>query len=222
MENEEKENGDNPDLDNLKGVMKEVHKSFAETLRMIEDYAAKFNIDLTSIEEVPEKESVPTPLSFLAAKYFQDASEYLKKLRVEVKARSVEIAALSSIIPGNPMNELRGIIECLEIIQWYHTMIPVKIERANSSSSDIDNIDKDRAEFAKYDMNGSAQVAYKSILKSMAALGMVHGWTEQLKDETLNLIIDAGRIKNLIEKDFPGALTFIWPPEEKDESDNVE
>jgi hypothetical protein len=50
----------------------------------------------------------------------------------------------------------------------------------------------------------------------MAALGRIHSWTNTLKEETLNLIIDTGRIKNLIEKEFPGALTFFWPPEEKE------
>ncbi|HSD62391.1 MAG TPA: hypothetical protein VLB50_01300, partial [Ignavibacteriaceae bacterium] len=207
MENEKKENGGYPDLDNIDEVMKDVKKSFAETFRMIEEYAAKFKIDLSSMEEIPERQSVQTPLSFLAAKYFQDASEYLKKLREEIKTRSIENAALSALIPVNPgMNEMLGILECFEIIQWYHTMIPVKIERANSSSADINADDKEGTEFAKYDMNGSAQVAYKSILKSMTALGMVHGWTEQLKEESMNLIIDAGRIKNSIEKDFPEAL----------------
>jgi hypothetical protein len=215
MEIADKENDDYPDIDNANSVVEAVQKSFAETFRMIEEYAAKFNIDLSSVEEVPKKEHVETPLSFLAAKYFQDASGYLKKLREEIKSRSLENAAISSIVPGNPgMNEMLGILECLEIIQWYHTMIPVKIERANSSSAKINDKEKEEAEFSKYDMNGSAQVAYKSVLKSMTALGMVHGWTELLREETLNLIIDAGRIKNLIEKDFPDALTFVWPPEE--------
>lgn len=217
MENKRKDDGDYPDVNNMDEVTKEVQKSFVETFRMIQEYAAKFNIDFSSIEEVHDREQSGTSLSFLAAKYFQDASGYLRKLREEVKSRSLENAALSSIIPGiTGINEMPSILECFEIIQWYHTMIPVKIERANSSSVDINDKDKEEAKFVKYDIDGSAQVAYKSILKSMTALGMVHGWTENLKEETLNLIIDAGRIKNLIEKDFPGALTFIWPPEEKE------
>lgn len=194
---------------------KELHKSFTETIKMIEEYAGKFGIDISSLEEVPEKEHVDTPLSFLSAKYFQDASAYLKKLREEIKTSGSENAAVSAIIPQNPgMRELLEILECFEIIQWYHSMIPVKLERANSSLRDMDTKDKDELKYARYDTDGSAHVAYKSILKSMTALGKIHSWTDQLKEETLNLIIDAGRIKSLIEKEFPGALTFVWPPEE--------
>ena len=93
-------------------------------------------------------------------------------------------------------------------------MIPVKIQRAFSNNFE-DAEDEEQQEFEQYDSNGSAFVAYKSILKSMNALGVIHGWTENLKEETINLIIDAGRIKTLIEKNFPGALTFVWPPEEE-------
>ncbi len=215
MEIERKERSDSSDPNDMNEFAKELHKSFADTIKMIEDYTEKFGIDISSLEEVPENDHIDTPLSFLSARYFQDASEYLKKLREEIKANGLENAAISAIIPQNPgMVELLEILECFEIIQWYHTMIPVKIERANSSSQDMDTIDRDEKEFAKYDMDGSAHVAYKSILKSMTALGKVHGWTENLKEETLNLIIDAGRIKTLIEKEFPGTLTFVWPPVE--------
>jgi hypothetical protein len=197
-------------------LAKELHKSFVETFKMIDEYAEKFGIDLSQVEEVERKEPEPTPLTFLAAKYFKDASAYLKNLREEIKANGVENAVLSAIVPKNPgMKKLLEVVECFEIIQWYHTMIPVKIERANSSKQE-ETDDEDDDDFTQYDMNGSAFVAYKSILKSMNAMGVIHGWTENLKEETLNLIIDAGRIKTLIEKEFPGALTFVWPPEEDD------
>ena len=194
---------------------KELHKSFADTVKMIEEYAKKFNLEISSIEKVQEAEQITTPLSFLAAKYFIDAAEYLKRLREEIKAANIETAALSSLIPGNPGRaELLEILECFEIIQWYHTMIPVKIERAHSSATKSKSYKGDAAKYAMRDADGSAYVAYKSVLKLMIALGGVHSWTQLLKEETLNLIIDAGRIKILIEKELSGALTFVWPPQD--------
>ncbi len=188
--------------------VEELQKTFAETRKLIEEYSEKFNIDLSTIKEEVEKETPGTPLSFLSTKYFEDAAVYLNELMNEIKENSV----VSAIIPRNPgMLKLRQIVECYEVLQWYHTMIPVKITRAISSAAENDPEDEE-FEFSMDDANGSAFVALKSVLKSMVALGVILDWTESLKNETLNLIIDAGRIKSLIEKDFPGALTFIWPP----------
>jgi hypothetical protein len=199
----------------MNDLAKELHKSFADTIKMIEEYAKKFNLEITSIENVPEVEQITTPLSFLSAKYFKDAAQYLKKLREEIKAANIETAAISSLLPEySGRSELLEILECFEIIQWYHTMIPVKIERAHSSATKSKSYKGDAVKYAIRDADGSAYVAYKSVLKSMIALGKVHSWTKLLKEETLNLIIDAGRIKTLIEKEFSGAVTFIWPPQD--------
>ncbi len=216
MEVERKEQGRSPSQNDMSDFTKEIHKSFTDTIKMIEEYAKKFNLDISSVQNIPETEQINTPLRFLAAKYFQDAAVYLKKLREEIKSANIETTVLSSIIPVNSgRSELLEILECFETIQWYHTIIPVKIERANSSAVKSNSQRDEIAEYTQCDMNGSAYVAYKSVLKSMMALGKVHGWTQVLREETLNLIIDAGRIKTLIEKEFPGALTFIWPPQHR-------
>ncbi len=201
-------------------ITKELHKSFAETIKMIEEYSEKFGIDISprkEIEEVEKKGPLAAQVSFITAKYFQESSAYLRKLKAEIKSSGKENAELAEIIPQNKgMNELLEILECYEIIQWYHTMLPVKLNRAVSSSETIPDSEAEEVEFSKRDRDGSAYVAYRSSIKSMAALGRIHSWTNTLKEETLNLIIDTGRIKNLIEKEFPGALTFFWPPEEKE------
>ncbi len=201
-------------------IAKDLQKSFAETIKMIEEYSEKFGIDISPIKEIDEvgkKGPLTSRVSFLTAKYFQESSAYLRKLKAEIKSSGTENAVLAEIIPQNQgMNELLEILECYEIIQWYHTMLPVKLNRAVSSSETIPDSEDEEVEFSKRDRDGSAYVAYRSSIKSMAALGRIHSWTNTLKEETLNLIIDTGRIKNLIEKEFPGALTFLWPPEEKE------
>ncbi len=212
---EEERKGEN-DGEEKYNFIKEFHKTFEETRKLIEEYAAKFDKDFSNVEEIREKEPPVTPLSFLATKYFEDASGYLKNLMAEIKSSGIENAAISACIPQNPgMKKLLEIVECYEIVQWYHTMIPVKINRAVSATTK-DNSDDEESEFSLYDANGSAYVAYKSVLKSITALGVILSWTGLLKEETLNLIIDAGRIKTMVETDFSGAPGFIWPPEESE------
>jgi len=193
--------------------VEELQETFAETKKLIEEYSEKFDTVLPNFEEIEKKELPETQLSFLSTKYFEDAAVYLNNLMNEIKENS----AVSVIIPQNPgIVPLHQIVGCYEVLQWYHTIIPVKVTRAISSAAQYDPGDEE-FEYSMEDANGSAFVAFKSVLKSLVALGVILGWTESLKNETLNLIIDAGRIKSLIEKDFPGASMFVWPPVVKKE-----
>lgn len=213
METEQKGENDPEGNDDF---VKELHQTLEETIKLIEEYAVKFGTDFSNVEEIQKKEPHVKQLSFLATKYFEEASGYLKKLMAEIKSNGIENTAASAVITQNPdMRKLLEIVEYYKIVQWYHTMIPVKINRAVSAAARA-NTDDEESEYFMHDANGSAHVAYKSVLKSMTALGVIHSWTDLLKEETLNLIIDAGRIKTIIERDFPGALNFIWPPQDPD------
>ncbi len=201
-EKREKENKGNGS-----SFIEELQKTFAETTNLIKEYAGEFDKDLSNIEEIAAKELPENQLSFLSTKYYEDAAVYLKELMNEIEEHS----AVSSVIPRNTdMVKLHQIVECYEVIQWYHTLAPVKITRAISSTRT--DTEEEDLKYLREDADGSAFIALKAILKTLAALEVVLGWTRSLKDETLNLIIDAGRIKHLIEKDFPGALNYVWPP----------
>ena len=95
-------------------LAKEIHRSFAETFKMIEEYAEKFGIDISQVVTVEKKEPEPTQLTFLATKYFKDASVYLKKLREEIKSNGAENAVLSTLIPQNP--------ELINFLKWLNVL----------------------------------------------------------------------------------------------------
>lgn len=111
--------------------------------------------------------------------------------------------------------ELKQFAEMVEVIQWYHIQIWVKTNRALSSFYEEEE-DPEIFEGFPQDSDGSAMVALKGIDSSIGA------WN-YLKQ---NLIPESETIKPMIrmllwlkmemEKLFPKAKDFIWPPKSKE------
>ncbi len=71
--------------------------------------------------------------------------------------------------------------------------------------------DKELDEIDIYDANGSAKVAYLGVVRSLVALQKVYQWNEDLQDEALTLLVEADRLRRMIDKEFPGHRSFKRP-----------
>lgn len=195
-------------------VMKDIKESFKETKKLILKAAKEQGIDLETLPDEKYESSDPTghPLYQRSHDYLHLTHKFLGKLRKAIQALGIELPERIETIPSSveDVETLKEIVSCYETISWYHTLISAKIYRALSSRME-ENADKEPTEIDIYDANGSAKVAYLGVIRSIAALQKVYHWNEDLQDETLTLLVEADRLRRMIDKKFPGHCTFKRP-----------
>jgi hypothetical protein len=114
---------------------------------------------------------------------------------------------------GEDVRTLAEIIDAHEVIAWYHAQVAAKVYRALGSREDEDDWagNPDLEEAAWSDANGSAQVAYEGLVRSMAAFQKVYAWDPDLQDDVLPLLAEAERLRKSIDAEFPGHREFKRP-----------
>jgi hypothetical protein len=195
-------------------IMKDVEENAKETAKLIQKIAREQGIDLENLPEEEYESPDPTghPLYQRSQNYMDLAHKFLERLRKSIQALGIELPERIEVIPSSleDVETLKEIVACYETISWYHTLISAKIYRALSSKMEK-NKDKELAEIGMHDANGSAKVAYLGIIRSLAALQKVYHWHEDLQDEALTLLVEAERLRRMIDKEFPGHRTFKRP-----------
>jgi hypothetical protein len=71
--------------------------------------------------------------------------------------------------------------------------------------------DEESRSFEEYDMNGSAKVAMISIERSITSLNVLYNLLPEYTEEISDLLIKAGKLRNGVEKEFPGYKHFKRP-----------
>ncbi|MBN2542807.1 hypothetical protein JXI42_08045 [bacterium] len=202
-------------------VIKDIEENFKNTFKMIRDFAEEEGIDLDDLSDVEYKEPVPEkhPVFQLAHRYFMMANKYLKKIRDTIQEFGIDLSKKIQIFPSTieHVDRLKEVGNCYEVILWYHTLISAKVYRALCSTRFGDDENKDELdEVDIYDSDGSAKVAYISIIKSLAALRDLHTWFEEidnkeLQDETLSLLVVVDKLRRMVDSVFPGHKDFKRP-----------
>lgn len=105
---------------------------------------------------------------------------------------------------------LSKLSNAVEVINWYHIQIYIKIQRAQTSSYDDFESDPEFAEYPK-DSDGSAKVALIGIDNSIGAWGTLHRYLENEKDETMQMLNMLSQLRNAVEQKFPQARGFKRP-----------
>jgi hypothetical protein len=100
--------------------------------------------------------------------------------------------------------EIKILNEALEIINWYHLQIHVKIMRAATGNENNDISDKQ-------DSDGSAKVALIGIDRSIAAWGKLLSYFPEQEDELLDILVHLEKLRRTTENEFPDARAFIRP-----------
>jgi hypothetical protein len=204
--------------------MEKLREKLMETMEMLSEAADEFEMDEDDMDELDEEEQDEMmheheikkikidihPLSDLSEVYMNACMDW-------VNSKSNDLLfgpLLMGKIPEEIRNEsevakLRKIINHLESIQWYQTMIPVKCRGALNYFSDRSFWDDYPIEERAY--NGTAKVALICIQNSIDAWQGVLFWSQDEEKSILPLLEKLIQIKQILEEEFPDAYKFIRP-----------
>ncbi|MBN1899868.1 hypothetical protein JW926_00915 [Candidatus Sumerlaeota bacterium] len=123
------------------------------------------------------------------------------------KQEELEMKARIELPGSDPEAEAVDLNDIIEIIEWYHTLIPPKIYRAVFQEPLVLPDD----EYFQSDADGSAKVALISIDRSIAAWMRMREHLPEKQDEILDILIQLDRLRKSLEKAFPKARAFKRP-----------
>lgn len=109
--------------------------------------------------------------------------------------------------------ELKQLTESVEVILWYHIQIYVKINRALTSKYEEAD-DGDLWDDIPKDSDGSAKVALQGIDSSIGGWNYLLNNLEKEKESIKPFVRMLLWLKMEVEKEFPEARNFVWPPKE--------
>jgi hypothetical protein len=204
-------------------VFKDVSRNFEKTFRMLAKWAKKNNLDLDQLAKDGEVELAESrreealdeqPLAVAGMDYMSKCHELLKELKDAYNAQRDEAQSRAEYMDVNrDARDLAAIYEALDVVEWDHTMIAVKLRRAVDGKLEADKEDQeDPCQTEMTDAAGSGQVARKCLIRSQAALSALYEWDEDRRDRILDLLVSAQRMQKSLEKLIPQCITFVWPP----------
>lgn len=157
------------------------------------------------------------PLVCMAHGYMDRAGAWLKTADTDLKAVAQELikAAGSKFADGDYEEEAREIGDMIEVVAWYHTLIPPKLARAVDGLLERDEADSADHEIMNEvrieDANGSGKVVLAAIERSAAAWVRLREILPSHEDEILNMLALLSRLRRGIHAALPGAHTFLRP-----------
>jgi len=163
------------------------------------------------------------PLVRLAHGYMDRAGAWLKTADNDLKAvaRGLLDAAGSKFADDDYEEEAREIGDMIEVVAWYHTLIPPKLTRAVSGLLERDDGDsfghEILAEARNEDANGSGKVVLAAIERSAAAWVRLREILPNREDEIIEMLAMLSRLRRGIHAELPGARTFLRPGFDKKE-----
>ena len=147
-------------------------------------------------------------------------------MRVHTAVPQLLDAAKSKFADGDYEEEAREIGEMIEVVAWYHTLIPSKLARAVHGLLEKDDAQNTMlAEIRLEDANGTGKVVLAAIERSSAAWLRLREILPNRADEILDMLALLSRLQRGIHAALPGAQAFQRPgfdkavDEQKDESD---
>ncbi len=202
--------------------MKEAEELFEED----DSYGEEIKLPLFSSEEEQEIEEAINeyeekrerarqhPVTQTAEKYGDEVYDWFQKKKdLIVRHHDPETGVFHVTSPGiEDIKTLEKLTDSVDVIMWYHFQMPIKLKRAFTSLYE----EQEEPEFFEgltKDSDGSAHVALMGINRSLTTwiilLRMLPSETDFIK--TMIRILMWLKIE--VEKEFPGALHFQWPPE---------
>jgi len=144
-------------------------------------------------------------------KWFEERKDTLKQdYNSDTKDFSVSYPGIDD------KQELKQLTESVEVILWYHIQIWIKINRALSSSYEEEE-DLDLFDGFPKDSDGSAMVAINGINSSIGAWSYLRGKLLSERETIKPIIRMLLWLKMEVEKEFPNAKDFEWPPKLEEE-----
>jgi len=140
-------------------------------------------------------------------KWFEDTKETLK---IEYSEEKYSLSITYPEIVDE--NILKSISESVELVRWYHIQIWVKIQRALSGYFEEIEDTYLFEDFPIKDHDGSAFVVLLGIDRSIGAWNNLYSKLHPERESIKPMIKMLLWLRPEVEKMFPKARTFVWPP----------
>jgi hypothetical protein len=164
-----------------------------------------------SLEEEPvrSKDAPFYPVTTLANQYLRQTGQWLKdekQLLEQTGRQQVKEVALGLRTEEDALPILYALKDAWEMIRWYRTLIPVKIQSALRALNNPTN----DALLNTYHL-GKAKLVLVSIDRSLMAWQTMIEYYPEKTDDVLDLLALLSRIRRDIERLFPDARAFKRP-----------
>jgi hypothetical protein len=184
----------------------QVHDSFAETFRLLEDWCRREGIDFEQIRREAESEETNAEL--------ERAAEAVRADPLQKMATAYTHAALTITDAMGAARAMRrwpaDVEAALETIGWHAGMVSAKVHRALHGHAEREMFREDDA--VQNDWNGSAKIARIIVAESKRAWEVVMREGEAPDNSPLlELVSLLGQIDARLVDRFPRAMEFIRP-----------
>lgn len=195
------------DIEN-EAFWQKLSETFRDALELLKDAAEEHGIDLEELdtershEELERKDAVAKSHEVCrAAKVYSDLVQDW-------------FASPANLLVASPAldEEEASLKDATEVIRWYQHFIYVKLMRA--IRGELDERDEGLDDLPK-DSEGSAKIALIAIDRSIGAWGTIYGLDSFQNEKILRFIAYLDRLREEVEKTFPGARSFARPGFEK-------
>jgi hypothetical protein len=197
-----------------------MHDIFSVTIEMVQDYAQKNDIDLSSptAEELEQQENLREqtrehPLS-------QESMDYMDKVHQWFGANEAFFQQVAEQFKSRDQMRLPGdnfqfqryqLHNAFEVVQWYYTLLSVKIRRAVHGLPDPLDLPEEDLKDIPSDADGSAKIALIGIDRSISAWAVVLKSMPEQEKVILDFLVQLERLRRETERTFPQARAFIRP-----------
>ena len=198
-----------------------LHNMFQTTLRMVKKDAERRGIDLNAPDlkakataherQLRRRAARDQPVARAARDYGMAVQQWFKHSDELFKTKGVELVDKARLEIGRPLDEAEEMRELIEVIQWYHLFIHVKLSRAIDSRAEEELETDPELRSIMKDGEGSAKIALIAIDRSLVAWSALHPHFPEAQDAILDFQLSLTRIRQQAEALFPNARAFVRP-----------
>jgi len=191
---------------------KKISESMQLAFSLLQDLADEEGVDLDVVVDEPKADEpkVVHPLPSMAQRYALLVDEWVKNntdwFEPEPRQSPNHLHLVKE--SPNPQEDPISRKEALEVILWYQVFLPPKLYRALISKTEEMELEED--DFPK-DSEGSAKIALIGIDRSLSAWGELAAQCEGQVVALRKIVNHLTRLREMVEKEFPGARAFFRP-----------
>jgi hypothetical protein len=179
-------------------------ETFRDALELLKEAAEEHGIDLEALDSEQFQEESEQRDAMAKSHDICRAAKVYSDIVQDGFASPANLFVASPALDGA---EAR-LEEAIEVIRWYQHFIYVKLMRA--VRGELDEKEEELDEYPK-DSEGSAKVALIAIDRSIGAWGTVYAHDSFQNEKILRFIAYLDRLREEVEKTFPGARSFARP-----------
>ncbi len=197
MENSTQQGGDQ----SMEDTLEYVSLVMQDTIKSIYDELEERGVDISEVNNIKkEVKNRELPLEKMGRDYFKDVMQWLERNTEGLNACTEKYAVIS-------IERAEALTDALEIINWYMSMIGVKISRALRSNPYEDADDA----FLLYDRIGIGRLIIVCIEKSIQAFMFLMGNYPAGEDDILDFLSRLAKMREGIYVEIPQAKDYRRP-----------